>query len=150
MKILRFFQNTISKCYDLIGKNIFLPAPSLYSGPSMKLKLFINHYESSCCIHYFPFFWDSQEIQLFLYPGTIQKQKELLRNFVTAPFCCCSPYTYYVGYKSDTKKQPLLEQGKDSKIKLTVFAEFPAKGVPPPSLLSRKIIHFFQHIFHKK
>ena len=35
---------------DLIGRNTPLSAHSLYSGLSMELKLFINHYETPCML----------------------------------------------------------------------------------------------------
>ena len=34
--------------FNLIGKRTPLPAPSLYSSPSMKFKLFFNHYQTPC------------------------------------------------------------------------------------------------------
>ena len=49
MKFLGFFQNTISKCYDLIGKNTPLPTNSSYSSPSMKLKLLLSHIKTPPC-----------------------------------------------------------------------------------------------------
>ena len=48
MKFLEIFERPITKCKDLIGKDTPLPARSLCSCPSMKLKLFLNHYETPC------------------------------------------------------------------------------------------------------
>ena len=48
--LLGIFGSTILKCKDLIEKSTPLPAHSLYSSPSIKLKLYFNHYESPCII----------------------------------------------------------------------------------------------------
>ena len=50
VNIFRIFGNRISKCYNLIGKNLPLPAHSLYYSLSMQLKLFHLHYETPCTI----------------------------------------------------------------------------------------------------
>ena len=46
--VFRIFGNIISKCYNLIGKKLPLPAHSLYYSPSMQLKLFHHHYKTPC------------------------------------------------------------------------------------------------------
>ena len=48
MKFFGIFGDTISKCYNLIGKNFPLPAHNFYFSPSMELKHFQHHYESTC------------------------------------------------------------------------------------------------------
>ena len=52
MKFIENFGSIISKCKDLFGKSKPLQAHSLHSSQSIKLKLFINHYEQLIILYH--------------------------------------------------------------------------------------------------
>ena len=80
--LLGIFGSQISKCQDLIEKNIPLPAHSLYSSLSMKLKLYFNHYESPC-IYILRF-----HILFLLTPLTVTTQLQIT-NFLVKSHTFC-------------------------------------------------------------
>ena len=75
MELLGIFGNTISKCKDLIGKSAPLPDHSLYSSPSMELKLFHLHYETPCICKMILMYISI----IFLHKSTVMKIKSLQR-----------------------------------------------------------------------
>ena len=80
IKLLVIFGDTISKFAILIRKITPLSAASSYSSLSIELKLFVNHYESTCIFQYFLNLVKMKTFSVFIVPSHFLKDEDHLKN----------------------------------------------------------------------